>query len=341
MQIKWQALERFLENKPLPLSQLVLTDEPVIQQYVLDLVKQAAKRQNYQIESIYVEPNQSIDHLLESTHQTSLLAETTCHVLHFFSKPIKSQAALIAKIFESTTFSQDAWLVICPMLDKRSQKQPFVEHASASGVLSVIYPPNAQDMALYLQQLSSRFGLKLDRTLSGYLLNAVALDLTLLEQALKRLDALQSESSGEIDRKLLDSVLQEDAAFARRSLLVAFLSGNISQVEKSLQSLLAAGDAWLMLLAMLKNKLKQIESVLRAVSEGTPLPAAMKTNRLFMEEATALQNNLGRPHGWELADCGSVYQIILASEQQFKSTSTDSASLVNDLVLPWLQLKNS
>ncbi len=286
MQIQPAALAAHLQNGLQSLYTLH-GDEPLLIQEALDAIRSAARAQGFTERSSHTVSGAHFDwgEVLAAGGSQSLFADRQMLELRIPSgKPGKEGSTALQQLAQAAPGNDSVLtLVILPKLDRATKTSAWFV-ALEGGVTLEVSPVEraalpqwiAQRLAVQGQRVAA--GVEGQRTLQ-FFADRVEGNLLAAHQEIQKLALLYP--AGELHFEQIESAVLNVARYDVFKLSEAVLAGQPARVQRMLDGLKAEGEAEVLVHYTLAEDIRALKRVKDAVNRGSPLPVALREQRVW------------------------------------------------------------
>ncbi len=263
-------------------------DEPLLQQEAADLIRSTARQQGFTERSVFTVAGAHFDWgaVLAAGGSMSLFAERQLIELRIPSgKPGKEGSQALQELAEQTD-GNDALmlLVLLPRLDKATLGSAWFAALESRGMPCRIDPIERAALPAWIAHRLLAQGQRVadgDAGLATLQFFADRLEGNLLaaHQEIQKLGLLYPP--GELGFEQVEASVLNVARYDVFKLGEAVLSGHRARVQRMLDGLQAEGESEVLVHFALTEDIKALRQVKEAVTQGQPLPMAMRENRVW------------------------------------------------------------
>jgi len=263
-------------------------DEPLLQLEALDTLRRTAReagfteRQSLTLSGAHVDWSA----VLAATQSMSLFGDRQLVELRLpTGKPGKEGGAALQQIAE-TVAQQDAVMVVValPRLDAATQKSAWFATLEQHGVVVRIDPIERAQLPLWIAQRLQQQGQRVPpgdegQRLLAFMADRVEGNLLAAHQEIVKLGLLYP--TGELSAAQIESAVLNVARYDPFKLTEAVLDGQLVRAQRMLDGLAAEGTAPVLVHWALADEVRSLWHVKQAVANGTPLPMALRAQRIW------------------------------------------------------------
>jgi DNA polymerase-3 subunit delta len=290
-------------------------DEPLLIQEALDTIRTVARAQGFTERSSHTVAGAHFDwsEVLAASGSLSLFADKQMLELRIpGGKPGKDGSTALQQLAEQSRGSDvTLTLVILPRLDKMTKSSAWFA-ALESGVTLEVSPVDraalpqwiAQRLALQGQRVTT--GVEGQRTLQ-FFADRVEGNLLAAHQEIQKLALLYPD--GELGYVQIEAAVLNVARYDVFKLSEAVLAGQFGRVQQMLDGLQAEGEAEVLVHYTLAEDIRALKRVKDAMTQGKPLPMALREQRVWGNKERLFERVLPRLNDATLA------QLLLQAHQ--------------------------
>jgi DNA polymerase-3 subunit delta len=299
MQIQSAALAAHLQKGIRSLYTLH-GDEPLLIQEALDAIRAAARAQGFSERSSHTVSGAHFDwsEVLAAGGSLSLFADKQILELRIPSgKPGKDGSVALQQLAQAA-HGNDSMLtvVILPRLDRATKSSAWFVALEAGVTLEVSPVERAALPQWIAQRLAAQgqrvvTGVEGQRTLQ-FFADRVEGNLLAAHQEIQKLALLYP--AGELGFEQIESAVLNVARFDVFKLSEAVLAGQQGRVQRMLDGLQAEGEAEVLVHYTLAEDIRALKRVKDAISRGSPLPMALREQRVWGNKERLFERVLPR-----------------------------------------------
>lgn len=293
MQVALTQLDIHL-NKGLKSLYTIHGDEPLLAQEAADAIRAAARTQGYTERTVHTVAGAHFDwgEVLAAGASLSLFADKQIVEVRIPSgKPGKEGSAALQQMSQQSRDNDSTLtLVILPRLDKATQTTAWFAALESFGVTLALAPVERSALPQWIAQRMALQGLRVaageegQRTLQ-FFADRVEGNLLAAHQEIQKL-ALRyppraDGSGGELSFEQLEQAVLNVARYDVFKLSEAVLAGQAERVQRMLDGLQAEGVAEVLVHYALSEEIRALVRVKDAISQGRPLPMALREQRIW------------------------------------------------------------
>ncbi len=263
-------------------------DEPLLQQEAADLIRQAARQQGFSERSVFTVLGAHFDWsaVLAAGGSLSLFADRQIVEVRIPSgKPGKEGSQALQELAELTQDNEALLvLVLLPRLDKASLSSAWFTALDARGVQIRIDPIERSALPAWIAQRLDAQGQRVQSGEAGqhtlqFFADRVEGNLLAAHQEIQKLALLYPQ--GELTLEQVEACVLNVARYDVFKLGEAVLSGHLTRVQRMLDGLRAEGESEVLVHFALAEDIRALRQVKEAISQGQPLPVALREQRVW------------------------------------------------------------
>ena len=291
-------------------------DEPLLVQEAADAIRAAARAQGFTERSSYTVAGAHFDwsEVLAAGGSLSLFAERQMLELRIPSgKPGKDGSSALQQLAEQSRGSDSTLtLVLLPRLDKLTKGGAWFGALESFGVTLQVEPVERNALPQWLAQRLALQGQRVAASEEGqrslqFFADRVEGNLLAAHQEIQKLALLFAP--GELTFEQIESAVLNVARYDVFKLSEAVLSGQALRVQRMLDGLQAEGEAEVLVHYTLSEDIRALKRVKDAISQGRPLPMALREQRIWGVKERLFERVLPR-----LSEA-SLAQLLQAAHQ--------------------------
>jgi DNA polymerase III subunit delta len=296
MQVATAQLDTHLK-KGLKSLYTVHGDEPLLAQEVADAIRAAARVQGYTERTVHTVAGAHFDwsEVLAAGGNFSLFADKQIVEIRIPSgKPGKDGGAALQQLAQQSRDNDSTLtLILLPRLDKATQGTAWFGALESFGVTLQL---NAVERSALPQWIAQRLALQGLRVVAGeegqralqFFADRVEGNLLAAHQEIQKLallyppDATGADArGGELSFEQLERAVLNVARYDVFKLSEAVLAGQAERVQRMLDGLQAEGVAEVLVHYALSEDIRALVRIKEAISQGRPLPMALREQRIW------------------------------------------------------------
>lgn len=287
MQVRADQIEQHLSRGLRPVYTLH-GDEALLVQEAADAIRAAARSAGHTERQVHTVSGAHYNWsgLLGASRSMSLFADRQLIEIRIPSgKPGKDGSDALQRYCESIGDAGDTLtLVLLPRLDRMQQSSAWFGALDSAGVSIRLDPVERAALPAWIARRLARQGQRVAAGEEGerclaWIADRVEGNLLAAHQELQKLALLQP--AGELSFEAIRAAVQDVARFEPGQLCEAAFTGRADRVLRVLEGLRAEGESAARIAWVLGEDLRILHRVLLAVSSGTPLPMALRGERLW------------------------------------------------------------
>jgi DNA polymerase-3 subunit delta len=293
MQVALAQLDAHL-NKGLKSLYAIHGDEPLLAQEAADAIRATARTQGYTERTVHTVAGAHFDwsEVLAAGGNLSLFADKQIVEIRIPSgKPGKEGGTALQQLAQQSRDNDSTLtLVLLPRLDKATQSAAWFGALESFGVTLALAPVERNALPQWIAQRMALQGLRVaageegQRTLQ-FFADRVEGNLLAAHQEIQKLALLypiRAEASGaELSFEQLEQAVLNVARYDVFKLSEAVLAGQAERVQRMLDGLQAEGVAEVLVHYALSEDIRALVRVKDAMSQGRPLPMALREQRIW------------------------------------------------------------
>jgi DNA polymerase-3 subunit delta len=299
MQINPAQLSAHL-NKGIKSLYTLHGDEPLLIQEALDAIRLVARAQGYTERSSHTVSGAHFDwsEVLAAGGSLSLFADKQILELRIPSgKPGKEGSTALQQLVDQSRGNDSTLtLVILPRLDRATKSSAWFV-ALESGMTLEVSPV---ERAALPQWIAQRLGAQGQRVVAGvegqrtlqFFADRVEGNLLAAHQEIQKLALLHP--AGELSFEQIESAVLNVARYDVFKLSEAVLAGQFERVQRMLDGLQAEGEAEVLVHYTLAEDIRALKRVKDAMNHGSPLPMALREQRVWGNKERLFERVLPR-----------------------------------------------
>ncbi|HEY5580895.1 MAG TPA: DNA polymerase III subunit delta [Rhodoferax sp.] len=263
-------------------------DEPLLVQEAVDAIRAFARTQGFTERSSHTVAGAHFDwsEVLAAGGSLSLFADKQIVELRIPSgKPGKEGGAALQQLAEQARGNESTLtLVMLPRLDKLGKSSAWFGALESFGITLAVEPVERNALPAWIAQ---RLAVQGQRVASGeagqhslqFFADRVEGNLLAAHQEIQKLALLYQP--GELTFEQIESAVLNVARYDVFKLSDAVLSGQIQRVQRMLDGLQAEGEAAVLVHYTLAEDIRALKRVKDAMNRGSPLPMALREQRVW------------------------------------------------------------
>jgi DNA polymerase-3 subunit delta len=276
-------------------------DEPLLAQEAADAIRATARAQGYTERSVHTVAGAHFDwsEVLAAGGSLSLFADRQILEVRIPSgKPGKEGSTALQQLAEAAQGNDSTLtLVLLPRLDWQARKGAWFGALEGRGVTIEVQPVERPALPQWIAQRMAANGQRVregeegQRTLQ-FFADRVEGNLLAAHQEIQKLALLHP--AGELSFEQVEAAVLNVARYDVGRLMEAVLGGNAARVQRMLDGLQAEGDAGVLVHWTLAEDIRGLKRVKDAVSQGKPLPLAMREQGVWRNKERLYERALPR-----------------------------------------------
>jgi len=299
MQLSPSQLSAHL-NKGLKSLYTLHGDEPLLITEAIDAIRAAARSQGFAERTSHTVSGANFDwsEVLAACGSLSLFADKQIVELRIPSgKPGKDGSVALQQLVDQSRGNDSTLtLVILPRLDKMTKSSAWFV-ALESGVTLEVSPVERAALPQWIAQRLATQGQRVaageegQRTLQ-FFADRVEGNLLAAHQEIQKLALLHP--AGELSFEQIESAVLNVARYDVFKLSEAVLAGQATRVQRMLDGLQAEGEAEVLVHYTLAEDIRALKRVKDAINRGSPLPMALREQRVWGNKERLFERVLPR-----------------------------------------------
>ncbi len=287
-------------NKGLKSLYTLHGDEPLLIQEALDAIRTAARAQGFTERTSHTVSGAHFDwsEVLAACGSLSLFADKQIVELRIPSgKPGKEGSTAMQQLVDQSR-GNDATLtlVILPRLDKATKASAWFV-ALEGGITLEVSPVERAALPQWIAQRLAAQGQRVTAGEEGtrslqFFADRVEGNLLAAHQEIQKLALLHP--AGELGFEQIESAVLNVARYDVFKLSEAVLAGQLTRVQRMLDGLQAEGEAEVLVHYTLSEDIRALKRVKDAINRGSPLPMALREQRIWGNKERLFERVLPR-----------------------------------------------
>ena len=296
-------------------------DEPLLQQEALDAIRAVARAQGYTERTSHTVAGAHFDwsEVLAAGASLSLFADKQIIEIRIPSgKPGKDGSTALQQLAQIAQGNDSTLTVVMlPRLDKLTRSSAWFAALEGFGVTLQVEPVERAALPQWIAQRLAAQGQRVaageegQRTLQ-FFADRVEGNLLAAHQEIQKLGLLfpvEGGGAGELSFEMVEGAVLNVARYDVFKLSEAVLAGQALRVQRMLDGLQAEGEAEVLVHYTLSEDIRALKRVKDAMSQGRPLPMALREQRIWGVRERLFERVLPR-----LSDL-SLRQLLQAAHQ--------------------------
>jgi DNA polymerase-3 subunit delta len=288
-------------------------DEPLLQQEALDAIRVCARSQGFTERSSHTVSGAHFDWsaVLAAGGSMSLFADRQIVEIRIPSgKPGKDGSVALQQLAQAAQGNEDVLtIVLLPRLDKATKTGAWFAALESFGTTLEVQPVERSALPQWIAQRLGALGLKVEPGEAGqrslqFFADRVEGNLLAAHQEIQKLALLfpaEAYSAG-LTFAQIESAVLNVARYDVFKLSESVLAGNPARVQRMLDGLQAEGEAEVLVHYTLAEDIRALKRVKDAMSQGRPLPMALRENRVWGNKERLFERVLPRLSAAALAE---------------------------------------
>ena len=268
-------------------------DEPLLQQEALDAIRLHAKGLGYTERTSHTVSGAHFDwsEVLAAGGSLSLFSDKQIVEIRIPSgKPGKDGSAALQQLAQQAQGNEDTLtVVLLPRLDKLTKATAWFLALENTGVALQVEPVDRQALPAWIAQRLAVQGQKVQAGEAGqrtlqFFADRVEGNLLAAHQEIQKLGLLfpsDAANAGVLTWEQVESAVLNVARYDVFKLSEAVLAGHSVRVQRMLEGLQAEGEAEVLVHYTLAEDIRALKRVKDAISQGRPLPMALREQRIW------------------------------------------------------------
>ena len=286
--------------KPLRNLYVVHGDEPLLAQEALDAIRATARERGHTERSVHTVMGAHFDWsaVLAAGSALSLFADKQIVEVRIPSgKPGKDGSTALQQLAELARQGGDdtLWLISLPRLDKATKTGAWFGALDGAGISIQVDPIERASLPAWLGKRLAAQGHQLEPGDAGqhalqFFCDRVEGNLLAAHQELQKLALLHPP--GVLSFAQIEAAVLNVARYDVFKLSDAVLSGNLERAQRMLEGLRAEGEPEVLVHFALAEDIRALHRVQHAVAGGTPIPMALRENRIWGQRERLIERVL-------------------------------------------------
>lgn len=307
MQLAAAQLQGHL-SKGLRALYVVHGDEALLAQEALDAIRSTAQSRGHTERQVHTVMGAHFDWsaVLASGAAMSLFGDKQIIELRIPNGKVgKEGSAALQQLADSLQGggADTLWLISLPRLDKATKTSAWFTALEGVGVTLAVEPIERQALPGWL---TKRLALQNQHVQEGeagqhalrFFADRVEGNLLAAHQEIQKLGLLYPE--GELTVEQIEAAVLNVARYDVFKLSEAVLAGNAARAQKMLEGLRAEGEAEVLVHYALTEDIRALHRVKQATEQGTPLPMALRAQRVWGQRERLMERALPQLTGKRL-----------------------------------------
>jgi DNA polymerase-3 subunit delta len=280
MKLPFQQLEQHLSKNLAPIY-LVSTDELLLAQEAVDLIRAAARKAGYSERvSLTVEPKSDWGKLLYAeAHSLSLFASQRIVELNLANAKPNPATSKILQDISKHPLANTLLIIRSNKFDSKTEQTAWYKALDKAGVSVQIWPITLEQLPGWISQRAKKLKLTITPSAAKLLAEQVEGNLLAASQELEKLSLLQIDKI--IDNEAIEKTVTDNARFDIFSLVECALAGNSQRCLRILDNLNAEDTEPLLVLWALTRELRTLAGIATQVKQGEPLGSVFSKYRIW------------------------------------------------------------
>lgn len=290
MLVKAEQLTAQLQ-KQLPPVIWITGDETLLVQEACDAVRAIAKQQGFTEREVY-DTSASFDWtiLLESANSLSLFADKKLIDLRLHSVKLDNEAKNALQAFADDPGDDNLLLITSDKIDKPTLSTKWFKAIESKGMVTQIWPVNAQQLPTWVAGRMKKAGLKADSDSVNIICQRVEGNLLAAAQEIDKLAVLIGDK--ELTPAIVARAVADSSRFNVFALTDASLGGSSGKALNILNHLRAEGDDPLKILHFLTREIRTLLRMQEKIDQGQNINGVMQSERVWQNRTTVVGNAL-------------------------------------------------
>ena len=300
MRLQAEQLHAHLGGELAPIY-VVSGDEPLLIQEACDNIRSAARADGFSDRELF-EANQHFDwqQVLNEANSLSLFADKKILELRIPSgKPGKEGGKFFQEYCQNIC-ADNLLLVIFPKLDRSATKSKWFRSLDTHGVTIQVWPINAGQMPVWINQRLLAAGVKANKQAIEVLADRVEGNLLAASQEIEKLKLL-IEDDGVIDAETMSTVVADSARYSVFNLVDRALEGDGEAATRTLYGLRNEGTEPAAVLWALTRELRTLAKASEQITDGAHTDGVLKNLGVWNQRQPLMRIALKRLKSTQLS----------------------------------------
>lgn len=312
MKLKPEQLAKHLQS-PLAPVYILSGDEPLLVQEAADLIRAAARAQEYSERSVmFVEAAFDWNALTQAAANLSLFSERRLLELRMPSGKPGDAGSKALQAYAARPAEDTVLLVICGKLETTSRNSKWHQALEHAGASVQVWPVEARALPAWIGQRMQQKGLRPSSDAVTLLAERIEGNLLAAAQEIDKL--LLLHGPGPVDLDAVTAAVSDSARFDVFILVDAALEGGAARVVRILDGLREEGVEPVLLVWALARELRQVAAIAAQLGEGGSLGAALARQKVWDKRKPLIERAVKRHSTahWRrlLRHCGRIDRMV-------------------------------
>jgi DNA polymerase-3 subunit delta len=280
-------------NKSLAPIYIVSGDEPLLIQEATDIIRAAARKQQFLERELYhIETNFDWGQVMSSANSLSLFSDKKIIELRMPTGKPGDKGAKVLQDYATSPAPDNILLIIAEKLDGGTQKSKWFKAVEAVATWVQVWPVTAANLPRFIGQRLQQAGLIAEPDAIALLASRIEGNLLAAVQEIEKLKLLTID--GKINYELMASAVADSARYDVFGLTDKALHGDVRGAVKTLHGLRTEGTESITILWALAREIRALILISDAVNQGKPFEWAAKQAGIWDKRQPIFQQALRR-----------------------------------------------
>jgi len=292
MKLRLEQLASHLHQGLQPVY-LISGDEPLLVQEACDAIRQTAKQAGFTERTLYQTDSQfQWGEFLASHNSLSLFAERKLIELRITNGKPGDEGSKALQAYCESLSEENLLLVVCPKLDKNSQRSKWFKALDNVGAHLAVWPVEQHELPRWIAARMKHAGLQSEPDAIGLLAELVDGNLLAATQEIEKLKLINSGEK--IDCATIQAAVSDSSRHTVFDLVDSALLGDLAQTQKTLSGLRAEGVEPIIVIWALSREIRQLASMAQAIEKGQPAAQVMRQQGVWSKRQAITGKALAR-----------------------------------------------
>jgi len=316
MKLKAEQLATHLQ-RPLAPIYVLSGDEPLLVQEAADLIRAAARAQNFaERQVLFIDRSFDWNVLTQAAASLSLFAERRLIELRMPDGKPGDVGSKALQAYAARPADDTVLLVICGKLETAARNSKWHQALEQAGAALQVWPVTASALPAWIGQRMQQKGLRPSRDALTLLAERIEGNLLAAVQEIDKL--LLLHGPGAVDADAILEAVADSARFDVFVFMDAALEGNPARVIRVLDGLREEGVEPVLLVWAVARELRQLAAIAEQLERGTALGAALAQHKVWDKRKPLIERAVKR-HGavaWQhlVRHCAAIDRMVKGME---------------------------
>jgi DNA polymerase-3 subunit delta len=282
-----------IESSSLHPAYLLSSDEPLLRDEALQLIKGKAKIEGYNtLKCFDLNAQFKIEDLYSELQQSDLFSEKKIFILNLQNgKPNTETTKKLTEYFAAPVDKNNIFILLSKKLDAALLKTKWLEALDKIGCILQLFAPDSSKLASWIAQRSTQRGLKISSLAISWIIELTEGNLTASHQVIERL-FLEYGTNSALSDEQIKLALFDSSQYTIYDLVDTWLKGDPLRSLKILARLKKEGVEPTLILWALMTECRLLARIQFDVSQHTSLETALASHRVWQKRIPLITAHL-------------------------------------------------